>query len=56
MKYMLMMNVPGKTPYSISTWARKDVEAHLAFEARLERASKAFYIDGLSGGQGDCRL
>ena len=31
MKYMLMMNVAGKAPYSISTWARKDVDAHLAF-------------------------
>ena len=26
MKYMLMMNVPGKAPYPISTWPRKDAE------------------------------
>lgn len=31
MKYMLMMNVPGKVPYQISTWPKKDVEAHLEF-------------------------
>ena len=31
MKYMLMMNVPGKAPYPISTWPKQGVEAHLAF-------------------------
>ena len=24
MKYLLMMNVPGKAPYQMSTWPRKD--------------------------------
>ena len=37
MKYMLMMNVPGKTPYSLSTWPRRDVEAHLEFLRRFNR-------------------
>jgi len=37
MKYLLMMNVPGKTPYSISTWPKKDVEAHLAFLRQFNR-------------------
>jgi hypothetical protein len=37
MKYMLMMNVAGKAPYSISTWAGKDVDAHLAFLRQFNR-------------------
>jgi len=37
MKYMLMMNVVGKAPYSISTWAKKDVDAHLAFLRQFNR-------------------
>jgi len=30
-KYMLMMNAPGKTPYQIFSWAKADIEAHIAF-------------------------
>ena len=37
MKYMLMMNVPGKAPYPIATWPRKDAEAHLAFLRQFNR-------------------
>ena len=37
MKYMLMMNVPGKAPYSISTWPKEDVKAHLAFLRKFNR-------------------
>jgi hypothetical protein len=36
-KYILMMNVPGRVPYHISTWPGKDVEAHLAFLRRFNR-------------------
>lgn len=31
MKYMMMMNAPGKTPYQIFTWPKADIEAHIAF-------------------------
>lgn len=31
MKYMLMMNAPGKTPYEIFSWPKSDIEAHIAF-------------------------
>ena len=41
MKYILMMNVPGKAPYSISTWPRKDVEAHLEFLRQFNRKLSA---------------
>jgi hypothetical protein len=30
-KYMLMMNAPGKTPYQIFNWAKADIEAHIGF-------------------------
>ena len=31
MKYMLMMNAPGKMPYQIFSWPKSDIEAHIAF-------------------------
>jgi hypothetical protein len=37
MKYMLLMNVVGRAPYSISTWPKQDVEAHLAFLRQFNR-------------------
>ena len=27
MKYMLLMNAPGKTPYQIFSWPKSDIEA-----------------------------
>jgi hypothetical protein len=30
-KYMLMMNAPGNTPYQIFSWPRPDIEAHISF-------------------------
>ena len=27
MKYMLMMNAPGKGPYQIGTWPKADIQA-----------------------------
>jgi hypothetical protein len=53
MKYMLMMNVPGRVPYQISTWPKKDVEAHIEFMHQLNRrliASGEFVTaEGLTG-------
>src|SRR5687768_9141095 len=31
MKYMLMMNTPGRGDYQIMNWPKKDIEAHIAF-------------------------
>ena len=49
MKYILMMNVPGKAPYSISTWPKKDVEAHLEFLRQFNRKLSASgeFVDAL---------
>jgi hypothetical protein len=41
MKYILMMNVPGKSPYQITSWAEKDFQAHLAFMGDLNKKLKA---------------
>ena len=52
MKYMLMMNVVGKAPYSISTWAKKDVDAHLAFlrqfNRKLSESGEFVAVEGLT--------
>src|SRR5256885_7918177 len=31
MKYMLLINVPSGGPYQIDSWAKRDIEAHLAY-------------------------
>ena len=31
MKYMLMMNVPSGGDYQITSWPKKDIEAHMAY-------------------------
>jgi hypothetical protein len=50
MKYMLMMNVAGRAPYSISTWPKQDVEAHLAFLRQLNRTlSETGELVGVEG-------
>jgi hypothetical protein len=35
------MNVPGNAPYQISTWPKKDVDAHLDFLRQLNRKLSA---------------
>jgi hypothetical protein len=53
MKYMLMMNVPGKGPYQIATWPQKDIKAHIGFMIALNKeltASGEFAgAEGLAG-------
>ena len=53
MKYMLMMNGPGKTPYQIASWARPDIEAHIAFmrdfAQRLTASGELVAAEGLAG-------
>ena len=52
MKYMLMMNVPCKAPYSISTWPKKDVDAHLEFlrqfNRKLSESGEFVGVEGLT--------
>src|SRR6186713_3067842 len=47
MKYMLMMNVPGKGPYQIGGWPKADIEAHMAFMMALNK--KLVGGEGLAG-------
>ncbi len=53
MKYMLMMNAPGKTPYEISSWPRPDIEAHIAFmrgfATKLSSSGELVSAEGLAG-------
>src|SRR4029453_5752796 len=53
MKYMLMMNVPGKGPYQIGSWPKKDIQAHIghmiALKKKLREAGEFVTAEGLSG-------
>ncbi len=53
MKYMLMMNIPGNTPYQIAQWAPKDIQAHIgfmkAFATELSQAGELVAAEGLAG-------
>jgi hypothetical protein len=40
MKYILMMNFPGKTAYQITSWAQKDLQAHIGFMVDLNKKLK----------------
>jgi hypothetical protein len=50
MKYMLMMNTPGGGPYQITSWPKKDIEAHIAF--MKEFAKKLTASGELAGAEG----
>jgi hypothetical protein len=53
MKYMLMMNTPGKGPYQIAGWPKKDIQAHIGFmialNKKLREAGEFVAAEGLSG-------
>jgi len=53
MKFMLMMNTPGKGPYQVMSWARKDLEAHIsfmkAFAKKLQGNGELVGAEGLAG-------
>ena len=53
MKYMLMMNPPGKTPYQIFSWPKQDIEAHIAFmrsfAKKLAAEGELVSAEGLAG-------
>ena len=53
MKYMLMMNAPGKGPYQIASWPKQDIEAHIGFmrhfAAKLSADGELVAAEGLAG-------
>ena len=53
MKYMLMMNVPGKGPYQIGGWPKADIQAHIghmiALNKKLRAAGELVAAEGLTG-------
>jgi hypothetical protein len=53
MKFMLMMNAPGKGPYQIAQWPQKDILAHIQFmkdfAKRLKAQGELVGAEGLAG-------
>lgn len=53
MKFMLMMNHPGKGPYEVTSWARADLEAHIgfmkSFAKKLHAQGELLSAEGLAG-------
>src|SRR5262245_53462372 len=53
MKYMLMMNHPGKGPYEIASWPKADLSRHIqfmmSFARKLGASGELVAAEGLSG-------
>src|SRR6201989_571067 len=53
MKFMLMMNAPGKVAYQIAKWPLDDIKAHIAFmkdfNKQLQKSGELVGAEGLSG-------
>jgi hypothetical protein len=53
MKFMLMMNHPGKQPYHVDSWSPADLKAHIgfmkAFAGRLQQNGELLGAEGLAG-------
>lgn len=53
MKYMLMMHTPSGGPYKVSSWPKKDLEAHMGFmmnfAKQLTAAGELVGAEGLAG-------
>jgi hypothetical protein len=53
MKFILMMNHPGKVPYQISNWAPHELKAHIGFmkdfNAKLQKNGELVGAEGLTG-------
>ena len=53
MKFMLMMNHPGKVPYQIHSWAPAELKAHIAFmksfATKLQQRGELVGAEGLAG-------
>jgi hypothetical protein len=52
MKYLLMMNVPGRGPYQITGWPPQDIKAHMAFlkglNEELHRSGELVGVEALT--------
>ncbi len=53
MKYMLMMNTPGKGPYQVASWKAQELHAHIefmhTFVKKLGDAGELVSAEGLAG-------
>jgi hypothetical protein len=53
MKYMLMMNHPGKAPYQMASWPKEDIARHIqfmmSFATKLGAAGELVAAEGLGG-------
>ncbi len=53
MKFMLMMNAPGKVAYQIAKWPLEDIKAHIAFmkdfNKQLQKSGELVGAEGLAG-------
>jgi hypothetical protein len=53
MKFMLMMNTPGRGPYQVAEWPRKDLQAHIGFmkdfAKKLQSNGELISAQGLAG-------
>jgi hypothetical protein len=53
MKYMLMMNHPGKGAYQIASWPKEDIARHIqfmmSFAKKLGASGELVGADGLAG-------
>lgn len=53
MKFILMMNSPGRGDYQINSWARADLEAHIGFMKsfleKLQANGELVGAEGLAG-------
>jgi hypothetical protein len=53
MKFILMMNHPGKVPYQITSWKPAEITAHIAFmkefAAKLRGSGELVGAEGLAG-------
>lgn len=53
MKYMLMMNTPGKGPYQLNDWPQEDIQAHIGFmidfATKLGASGELVAAEGLAG-------
>lgn len=53
MKFMLMMNHPGKAPYAVASWAKHELEAHIGFmknfAKKLAAQGELLLANGLAG-------
>jgi hypothetical protein len=52
MKFMMLMNAPGKVPYAVNAWSKDDLGAHIrymkTFAQKLQKAGELVLAEGLT--------